>query len=73
MRSLDDDDDEEQDEEENKEYEYVEVENYDVDEEEIYNSEESFEDDYDEYLEVNKAVSNNKKYNKNKPGKNNGR
>ena len=69
LRSLDDDDDEEQDEEENKEYEYVEVENYDVDEEEIYNSEESFEDDYDEYLEVNKAVSNNKKYNKNKSRK----
>ena len=39
------------------------------DEEEIYNSEESFEDDYDEYLEVNKAVSNNKKYNKNKSRK----
>ena len=59
LRSLDD---EEEDEEE-KEYEYVEVEDENIRE---VDEDLDTQQDNDEYVEVNKAVSNNKKYSKNK-------
>lgn len=63
LRSLDD---EEEDEEE-KEYEYVEVEDENIrDVDEDLDTQQ----DNDEYVEVNKAVSNNKKYSKNKARRN---
>lgn len=63
LRSLDD---EEEDEEE-KEYEYVEVEDENIRE---VDEDLDTKQDYDEYVEVNKAVSNNKKYSKNKARRN---
>ena len=60
LRSLDD-------EEEEKEYEYVEVEDENIrDVDEDLDTQQ----DNDEYVEVNKAVSNNKKYSKNKARRN---
>lgn len=64
LRSLDDDDDDE--EEEEKEYEYVEVDEDDMEDVEDENT--AY--DYDEYLKVNKAMTNNKKYSKSKSKKN---
>lgn len=58
LRSLDDDDEEE----EEKEYEYVEVEEDEVEDDDLV-------DDYDQYLEVNKAMTNNKKHSKSKSKK----
>ena len=63
LRSLDD---EEEDEEE-KEYEYVEVEDENIRE---VDEDLDTQQDNDEYVEVNKAVSNNKKYSKNKARRN---
>ena len=63
LRSLDD---EEEDEEE-KEYEYVEVEDENIRE---VDEDLDTQQDNDEYVEVNKAVSNNKKYIKNKSRRN---
>ena len=60
LRSLDD-------EEEEKEYEYVEVEDENIrDVDEDLDTQQ----DNDDYVEVNKAVSNNKKYSKNKARRN---
>lgn len=60
LRSLDD-------EEEEKEYEYVEVEDENIrDVDEDLDTQQ----DNDEYVEVNKAISNNKKYSKNKARRN---
>lgn len=64
LRSLDDDE-----EEEDKEYEYVEADEDDIEDVE----EENTAYDYDEYLEVNKAITNNKKYSKSKSKKNKSR
>lgn len=61
LRSLDDDEEEEE-----KEYEYVEVDEDDMEDVEDENT--SY--DYDEYLRVNKAMTNNKKYSKSKSKKN---
>lgn len=63
LRSLDD---EEEDEEE-KEYEYVEVEDENIRE---VDEDLDTQQDNDEYVEVNKAISNNKKYSKNKARRN---
>ena len=63
LRSLDD---EEEDEEE-KEYEYVEVKDENIRE---VDEDLDTQQDNDEYVEVNKAVSNNKKYSKNKARRN---
>ena len=63
LRSLDD---EEEDEEE-KEYEYVEVEDGNIRE---VDEDLDTQQDNDEYVEVNKAISNNKKYSKNKARRN---
>ena len=63
LRSLDD---EEEDEEE-KEYEYVEVKDENIRE---VDEDLDTQQDNDEYVEVNKAISNNKKYNKNKARRN---
>ena len=60
LRSLDD-------EEEEKEYEYVEVEDENIRE---VDEDLDTQQDNDEYVEVNKAVSNNKKYSKNKARRN---
>lgn len=61
LRSLDDDEEEEE-----KEYEYVEVDEDDME----YVEDENTAYDYDEYLKVNKAMTNNKKYSKSKSKKN---
>ncbi|MFQ7521866.1 MAG: hypothetical protein ACLRLW_01410 [Terrisporobacter sp.] len=63
LRSLDD---EEEDEEE-KEYEYVEVKDENIRE---VDEDLDTQQDNDEYVEVNKAISNNKKYSKNKARRN---
>ena len=63
LRSLDGDD---EDESEDKEYEYVEVDEEDIEEENTA-------DDYDEYLELNKAMTNNKKNSKSKSRRNKNR
>ena len=63
LRSLDD---EEEDEEE-KDYEYVEVEDENIRE---VDEDLDTQQDNDEYVEVNKAISNNKKYSKNKARRN---
>ncbi|MEW9078175.1 hypothetical protein [Terrisporobacter glycolicus] len=60
LRSLDDDEEEEE-----KEYDYVEVDEDDLEDVE----EENLADDYDEYLEENKAMTNNKKHSKSKSKK----
>ena len=60
LRSLDD-------EEEEKEYEYVEVEDENIRE---VDEDLDTQQDNDEYVEVNKAISNNKKYSKNKARRN---
>lgn len=57
LRSLDDDEEEEE-----KEYDYIEVEEDEVEDEDLV-------DDYDQYLEVNKAMTNNKKHSKSKSKK----
>lgn len=60
LRSLDD-------EEEEKEYEYVEVKDENIRE---VDEDLDTQQDNDEYVEVNKAISNNKKYSKNKARRN---
>ena len=65
LRSLDD----EEEESEDKEYEYVEVDEDDMEEVE----EENTADDYEEYLQANEAITNNKKNSKNKSRRNKNR
>lgn len=81
LRSLDDEDEEEIEDEEDKEYEYIEVDEDDEEEveevEELEEAEvedvESMIDNYDKYLEQNKAITNNKKHSKNKSRRNKNR
>lgn len=68
LRSLDGDDEEES-EDKDKEYEYLEIDEDDIEEVD----EENTAGDYDEYLEVNKAITNKKKYSKSKSTKNKNR
>ena len=77
LRSLDDDDEEES---EDREYEYVEVDEDDMEEAEEDNEDDMEEvkyentaDDYEEYLQKNEVTKNNKKNSKNKSRKNKSR